>query len=275
MKTLYGLIGERLEHSLSPQIHELFFRQLDINAYYHLFEVRNTDLNAAISGLKALGSGGVNVTIPYKVAITKYIDMLSPEAQTIGSVNTVVFKNGFTTGYNTDYNGFSMMMDRFDIDVYHKNITVLGYGGAAKAVVRYLLDKQADYIEIAVRDKTKVDLEMESRTDCQVNITTFGDYSTMFAGNIIINCTPCGMYPNIVQSPFPPELIGKYEAAVDLIYNPFETAFLHSAREKGLKTVNGLYMLVGQAAAAQKLWNDVSISMSQVEAVYNTIKGIL
>lgn len=274
MKTLYGLLGNRLGHSISPQIHSLFFNQLDIDACYHLFEVRSTELNAALNGLKALGVLGVNVTIPYKVSIMEYLDRLSPEASTIGSVNTVIFKDESAIGHNTDYNGFEIMLKRYEIDAAHKDVTVLGYGGAAKAVIKYLLDTEAEKIKIVVRDKSKVNLVVPADAETQVDIIQFCDCSGI-NGELIINCTPSGMYPSTMQSPLPADIISRYHTAVDLIYNPLETVFLQDARRRGLKAVNGLYMLVAQAAAAQELWNGVTIDMPLIEKVYNTVHSIL
>lgn len=274
MKTLYGLLGNRLGHSISPQIHSLFFNLLGIDACYHLFEVRSTELVAALDGLKALGAVGANVTIPYKVSIMEHLDSLSQQAGVIGSVNTVIFRNESAIGDNTDYKGFETMLQRYDIDTANKDVTVLGFGGAAKAVIRYLLDNEAGKIRIVVRDKSKVNLAFPPAAETQVDIIAFSDCCEI-NGDIIINCTPVGMYPNTGQSPLPADFVSSYHTAVDLIYNPLETAFLQDARQRGCKAVNGLYMLVAQAAAAQELWNGVTIDMSEIEKVYNAVHQIL
>lgn len=268
MSTLYGLLGEKLGHSLSPTIHSLIFRQLHIEAYYHLFEVKGDELKNVVLGLKALGAGGVNVTIPYKVPIMDFLDSISREAKEIGSINTIVFKDDKSLGYNTDYFGFGRMLDKNNINVKNRKVVVLGSGGSAKGVLQYLLDNGTKSIIIASRDTYKLkDSDYYKRFD----LISYDKLGTLKDLDIIVNCTPSGMYPKVDACPVDENILSKFSSAVDLIYNPKETLFLKYAKKSGLKAVNGLYMLVAQAVAAEELWNDVKISRDQIDHIYNSL----
>ena len=153
MEKLYGLIGEKLSHTYSPFIHEKILHEINIEGHYGVFQVERKNIQYVVSGLKALGYSGVNVTIPYKTEIIDYIDDLSSEAKRIGAVNVIKFDQiGKSTGFNTDYYGFGMMLENYDVNIEHENILVLGTGGASKAVIQYLIDNGAGEITIASRD---------------------------------------------------------------------------------------------------------------------------
>ncbi|MCY6485010.1 shikimate dehydrogenase [Clostridium aestuarii] len=267
MKELYGLLGEKLGHSFSPKIHFSIFEKLNLEGYYHLFEVKNKKLKEAVDGFKALNVKGVNVTIPYKVKIIKYLDETSREAKAIGAVNTLCFKQDKIIGYNTDYYGFGMMLEKFNVDVKNKNVVILGTGGAAKAVVQYILDNGARNIIFVSRDINKVTKQFN-----KFKIIQYDQIKYLSEQDIVINCTPVGMYPQVENSPMDKEMISKFKTAVDLIYNPQETLFLKQARDQGLKAINGLYMLVGQAVKAQELWNDLKIDAKIVDKIYQGVE---
>ena len=266
MGKFYGLIGEKLGHSISPQIHDLVFKELNQEATYQLFQVKKARLKEVVQGLKYLGASGVNVTIPYKIDIMANLDNISAEAKRIGAINTICFKDEITTGFNTDYYGFGMLLQKFDIDINQKEIVILGTGGSSKAVIQYILDNGAAKVTLVTRNVLKTSLNK----DCE--IIDYEGLSKSSKGNIIINTTPVGMYPNVDISPIEKNILGKFEAAVDLIYNPLETLFLKNARESGCKVANGLYMLVGQAIASEELWNDISIEKNIVDKIYNHLR---
>lgn len=264
--SLYGLIGEKLKHSFSPNIHKMIFEELSIKGYYHLFELKKEDLKTALYGLKVLGSKGVNVTIPYKVDIMEYLDCISDEAKKIEAVNTICFKDHKTIGYNTDYYGFGMMLEKNNVDVKNKKAVVLGTGGASKAVIQYLVDNKIKEVSIVSRDIYKAREKYKG-----FQLIEYNQIKDLEGYSLIINCTPCGMYPNIKNSPVNRENLGMFETAVDLVYNPQETLFLRYAKEEGLKAINGLYMLVGQAVKAEELWNDIKIDSSICDRIYEKI----
>ncbi len=268
MGNLFGLIGEKLGHSLSPEIHSLLLKRLKQRGYYDLFEIERENIPAALNGLKALKARGVNVTIPYKVEVMEYMDKLSEEAEKIGAVNTIAFDDDLLTGYNTDYYGFGASLEKEKIRVENRGFAILGTGGASRAVAQYLIDNNAGKIIYASRSPERI---MYNYPD--IGIISYKDLGNVFNMDVIINCTPLGMYPDLETSPVDLEVLQHFKAAVDLIYNPGETKFLKSAASLGLITINGLYMLVAQAAAAQEIWNRVHINNEDVEEVYNIMKS--
>ena len=222
-----GLIGAHLAHSFSPQIHTAL-----ADYSYELVElppenigdfVRNGDFDA------------FNVTIPYKKDVMPFLDKISPEAQTIGAVNTVVrHADGTLHGYNTDYFGFNAMLDASGIEVQGKKVLVLGSGGASVTVQAVLADRGATEIVVIGR-------KLENNYD-NLHLHTDAD--------VIVNTTPVGMYPNNGQSPVALSRFPHCTGVLDVIYNPARTALLLEAEERGIPHMNGLFMLVAQAVKA-------------------------
>ena len=267
MNDLYGLLGEPLSHSLSPQIHSYIFGQLGLDAKYFLFPLKSGDLAAAVTGLKLLGATGVNITIPYKVTIMSMLDQISPEAKAIGAVNTILFKDQHTTGYNTDYHGFGLLLKNESISVNGKTAILLGTGGAAKMAACYLKDHGIGDLHLVTRTP------LDARST--LPLLSYGELALAPGADMIINCTPVGMFPHVEESPIHQQFLKKYSIAIDLIYNPFETRFLREAREFGLKTCNGLMMLVGQAVVAEELWQDQKINMAILQPLYSILSAHL
>lgn len=262
---LYGLIGENLGHSISPQIHSMLMENMGIEGYYSLFQVQKSRLSEAVRGLSAIGAVGANVTIPYKVSIIKYLDSLSHEAQKIGAVNTISFKNGEITGYNTDYHGFKKSLEAASIEITGKKAVILGTGGASKAVLQCLMDSGASDVLLVSRSSGNAQ-------DGNIKTMSYEELKKVKGWDMIINCTPVGMYPDIDAEPIDKNVISNFSSAVDLIYNPSETKFLKYARQLGIPNANGLYMLVSQAAAAQEIWQGVSIPDIIVEDIYEKLR---
>ena len=247
----YGLLGGKLGHSLSPQIHELFIKYTGIEGDYTLLETPQEDLPKRMEELRA-NYAGSNVTIPHKLHVMPLLDSITREAKAIGAVNTIKFDENGAEGYNTDYFGFGRMLEYNNIDVRAKRVAVLGTGGAARAVVKYMVDKRVGKLYLVTRDVAHVDKDfLKIAPKCK-----FIDYDGLAAltGDVIVNCTPVGMYPKVNAAPVTPEEISNFDAAVDLIYNPKQPLFLKQAAEAKMQTVNGLFMLVAQAVAAQEIW---------------------
>lgn len=268
MSNLYGLLGEKLTHSFSPQIHSMIFEEININGYYHLFEVKKENLEEAVNAFKVLQLSGINVTIPYKLKVMRYLDEISDEARKIGAVNTVVIRDNKSIGYNTDYYGFGMMLDSAKITINNSKAVILGTGGASKAVEQYLIDNGISEITYVTRDKIKNKMK-------DYKTIQYEELKDLKNQDIIINCTPCGMFPHIDECPVDSKILINYSAAVDLIYNPKQTKFLQYASDKGMKTINGLYMLVAQAVKAEELWVNKSISTDIVDKIYNKLSKII
>lgn len=268
MEKLFGLIGEKLGHTYSPLINDKIMEEINITGHYGTFQVKKENLKYVVPGLKALGYNGINVTIPYKTDIIKYLDYVSPEVEKIGAVNVVhINKDGRAIGHNTDYYGFGMMLENAKIKISGERALILGTGGASKAVSQYLKDKGIKDILFLTRD---VDRAKEKYPDDQVasyhKLNTIKDYST------IINTTPVGMYPNIDAAPLDKRYLINFSQAVDLIYNPLETLFIKEAKVLGLDYVGGLYMLVAQAVKSQEIWNHTNISETVIAKIFKLLK---
>ena len=247
----FGLIGGKLGHSLSPAIHQLFFEYTGKSGSYELLETELEALPELMGRLRE-GFTGTNVTIPHKLHVMPLLDEIAPEAQAIGAVNTIKFTSAGAFGYNTDYFGFGRMLEYNDITVTGKVCAVLGTGGAARAVVKYLADKKCAKLYLVTRDVFKVDSHF-AKIAPKIKVI---DYARLDAlqGDVLVNCTPVGMFPKVEAAPVSPEVSFAFDASVDLIYNPAQTLFLKQAAEAGNKAVNGLFMLVAQAVAAQEIW---------------------
>ncbi len=249
----FGLIGDRLGHSLSPQIHQRIFKELGIEGSYELLEIPPEKLSEAIQDMREQ-YGGVNVTIPHKINVMANLTTLSMEAQAIGAVNTIHFYNGAIRGYNTDYIGFGRLLNNNGITVEGKSAAVLGTGGASRAVLQYLIDHGVAKIFLASRNTQSISPYM--KTLCSAVPTQFVNYVHLgrYTGDLLINCTPVGMHPYSEASPVTTRTIEHFTTAIDLIYNPAKTLFLKEAEKLGKKAVNGLFMLVAQAIAAEEIW---------------------
>lgn len=258
----YGLLGERLSHSLSPEIHNKLFKKLNKEGAYKLFEVERDKLDEFSGALKLLKIKGVNVTVPYKKDIMRYIDDISQEAEKIGAINTIALENGNLYGYNTDYYGLGYMLRTNDICIEGKVAVILGNGGACRAVLQYLLDNKVSKVYIASRNPNS-----ESFDDKRVQLITYHELKKI-KGDILINSTPVGMYPNIDNTPVSEEIINNFNILVDLIYNPINTMFLNIGNTLGKKTVGGLHMLIGQGVKAQEIWHGLSISEEVIKEIY-------
>ena len=261
----YGLIGEKLSHSISPKIHNMIFETLNVNDSYRLFEIPKENIGNLREALKTLTIRGVNVTIPYKEKVIEYLDEISKEAKNIGAVNTIFNKSGKLIGYNTDYYGFKYMLEDKNINVKGKKVTVLGTGGASKAVITYLLDSHVS--EILLVSRKKKDLY---KNEEKIKVIEYKDLKGVL-GDIIINTTPVGMYPKMQDSPVTLEIIKNYDVLVDLIYNPLETEFIKLGKENNKITCSGLMMLVGQAVKAEEIWQHKAIDKKVIIDIYNKL----
>lgn len=260
----YGLVGEKLPHSLSPKIHNTLFKALNIQGAYKLFEVEREDLGKAIDSLKILKIKGVNVTIPYKQDVMKYLDFISEEAKKIGAVNTICLEDGKLFGYNTDYFGFGTIIKNNNVDIKDNIAMVLGNGGAAKAVITYLLDQGIKKIYLVSRKKK----DNIPYNDERVKVKSYEEIVDI-KGGILINTTPLGMYPHIDETPVGEGIINNFETLIDIIYNPKETRFLKIGKSLNKKVCGGIEMLVGQAIKAEEIWQGYSLENEITEELYS------
>lgn len=258
----YALIGEKLSHSLSPLIHELFFRKADIEGTYELCEVGQEELPGLLQRLREQGFQGVNVTIPYKNKIMNYLDDISEPAKAIGAVNTVVLSDEIK-GFNTDYDGFGRSLEHHGFDPVGKVCVVLGSGGASMAAVSYLDDHGAADVMIASRGPEAASVKYPGKRI--IAIDEFKAEGT----DLIVNATPVGMYPETDKSPLEKHQLAGASFIFDLIYNPAETLLMKYASELGISCCNGLFMLVAQAISAQEIWQGRKFSPELIKSIYD------
>ena len=237
MTATFGLLGRKLGHSFSPQIHRQIGEAAGRTYDYVLFEKEPGELEAFIKGGEW---EGLNVTVPYKEDVIPFLDELSGEAAAIGAVNTIVRKDGKLIGYNTDYYGFMHTLDINGVRVEGAKCLVLGAGGASKAVTAVLNDMDAGQVVVMSR---KGDV-------------TFADIADHKDADILINTTPVGMYPDTGKSLVYPGTFTKLKWVVDLIYNPLRTNLLCQAKKSLIEPISGLQMLVSQAVYSYMLFTD-------------------
>lgn len=248
---MYGLLGEKLGHSFSKEIHE------SIKQYeYNLIEVDRQNLDLF---LKERNFNAINVTIPYKEMVIPYLYYIDPIASKIGAVNTVINKDKKLYGYNTDYLGMKKLFQKENIDLNNKKVLILGTGGTSKTAYVLALDLGAKQIYKASRNPSENTISYEQAR------TLYNDV------DVIINTTPCGMYPNddlIIQL----DTFKNLQVVVDVIYNPINTKLIREAKKKNIKAVNGLYMLVAQAVCASNLFKKLECSIDQkINEIYSNI----
>lgn len=266
---IFGLFGEHLSHSLSPAIHNIIYEIINLEATYSLYQIRPDMLKDAVQGIRALDLRGVNVTIPYKVKIMEYLDEISTEAQKIGAVNTVLNINSVLTGYNTDYIGFGRMLNKYGVEAKGKTAVILGSGGAAKSVITYLEDAGISELIVVSRDPSSIHSFLNHK------VITYEYLSQLEQKDLLINCTPIGMYPNTGAAPITHNETARFETVIDLIYNPSVTQLLQQAINMKIPAYNGLYMLVSQAVAAVEIWNGINISDKIVDEVYEKLMRLI
>lgn len=241
-----GLLGRKLGHSYSPQIHA----QL-ADYSYTLFEKEPEKLE---SFLKSGDFSGINVTIPYKQAVIPYLDELSPLAQHLGAVNTIVRRDGKLIGHNTDYFGFVSMVERSGLNPKGKKCLILGSGGASKPAAAALAEMGAQVVVISHKDNTPENLQRH--TDAA----------------IVVNATPVGMYPKNGESPVDLELFPNLNGVLDLIFNPAKTELMLQAERRGLVAMGGLWMLVAQAKEASEWFSGQTIADSEITRIHGLLQ---
>lgn len=247
MDKIFGLLGRKLGHSYSPEIHS----QLG-NPAYRLIELEPRELEAF---LHRDNIGGLNVTIPYKLAVIPYLADLTEEARAIGSVNTIAWKNGKLTGHNTDCAGFRFMADLAGISFAGEKVLVFGSGGAS-LTAKYAAETGGAAQVVTIS---------RSGPDNYDNLDRHKD------AGILINATPLGMYPNTGVSPVDISRFPACKGVLDVVYNPLRTAFLAQAEELGIPHGGGLPMLVSQAAAAHEFFFDTTVEASKTTEILEYI----
>ncbi len=257
----FAVIGDPIAHTLSPNLHQEVYRQLELDASFEQIHVTPNSLDSFINSNKL---DGFNVTIPHKLSIIPFLKGLDEAAKTIGAVNCV--HNG--KGYNTDWIGFLKAMELNGVDLNGKDCTILGAGGAARAIAYGLVQADVNSILISNRTQTKADQLLDWINS--IFPTNFQSKNS----DIIINCTPLGMWPDTES--MPEVEIQNGQILADTIYNPLETAWLKAGKTKGAKTIGGLDMFIAQGLASADIWFGEKISEKiKLEDIKKVLKSEL
>lgn len=267
---LAAVVANPIKHSISPFIHNRAFEATNTNGVYLAWEVEGTDLAETVANIRRYQMFGINLSMPYKEQVIPYLDQLSEEARLIGAVNTVVNREGTLIGYNTDGKGFFKSLPSFKIS--GKRMVLLGAGGAAKAILAQAILDGVSQVSVFVRsgsiEKTRPYLEkLQNETGFKVDLFALEDVSELQAritdSDLLVNATSVGM--DGVSLPIPTSVLLPEKLLVaDVIYQPFETPFLKWARNQGNHAVNGLGMLLYQAAEAFQLWTGKEMPTDQI-----------
>ena len=245
----FAVIGDPIDHSLSPILHQWVYSHLKLDACYTKHQSSSQDLSMIIEKIKNSELSGVNVTIPHKTRILELLDLINPRAKAIGAVNVVSQEKGNIYGNNTDWYGFSLALKKNNIDVKNKTVTVIGAGGVSKAVIFALKHEGVSHINLLNRSFEKI---------CNIDdnlITThpLRELSSILKDDsILINCTSVGMKAK--ESPIDSDLITQHQTIIDTIYVPLKTALIRDAENVGARNLNGLDMFIYQGLASIDLW---------------------
>ena len=269
MPDTYAVIGDPIDHSLSPNIHNAAFRHLELDHSYIAYKISAGELNAGIDSLKKIRIAGFNVTIPHKIEIMKFLDDMDTTSKVIGAVNTVSNENGKLKGYNTDMIGFLDPIKKKNLAIKDSQVLLLGAGGAARAIVTAMIKEKASKITIVNRT--------------QENANKLADFAKKIGGNadavsiqkaneligdykFIINSTSIGMKNE--PSPISTRNINKNSVVYDIVYQPINTDLIKKSKENGATIIYGYEMLLSQAACSFEIWH-------KMEAPYDVMKKAL
>jgi shikimate dehydrogenase len=274
---MFAVIGHPIRHSLSPVMHNAAFRKLGLECEYDAFDVIKEELDKRMDDFRTGGFTGINVTIPHKVDVMRYMNSLSEDAALIGAVNTVKFGKK-TVGYNTDGVGCLRAFEEAGVKPSGKRVLILGAGGAGRAIALKLAKEKAAVVitdqipgkalELAgyIRENTGGTADAASPEEGTLE-------REIGKADILINATPAGMWPNTGETPVNPKIIREGMVVMDIVYNPAETKLLKEAKEKGCRTISGVGMFVHQGAESLRIWLGVEPPVDAMRnAVLNALK---
>ena len=260
----YFVIGNPIDHSLSPKLHNHWFKENNIDAIYEKKKIEEKNLQNIISEIKEKKINGINVTVPFKKSVSPYLDKLSREAEETQSVNTIILKNENLVGHNTDISGFTKAIRSLNFDIEGKKIFILGAGGVVPSIILALNKMNVSKIIISNRTKKKAeDLKLRFHN---LNVLDWGDIIDF---DMIINATSLGLNKETINLDF--SNFKNNKLFYDVIYNPAETNFLKEGRKLGNKAENGKLMFIYQAFEAFKLWHGIepNINYETLETLIN------
>ena len=246
----YFVIGNPINHSLSPKLHNYWLKENNIDAIYDKKKIEEKNLQTIISEVKEKKINGINVTVPFKRAVIPYLDRLSPEAEQTQSVNTIILSNDNLVGHNTDILGFDKAIKNLNFDMRGKKIFILGAGGVVPSIIFALNKMNVSKIIISNRTKEKAE-DLKSQFH-NLEVLEWGDINDF---DVIINATSLGLNKEFINLDF--SKFANNKLFYDVIYNPAETNFLKEAKKIGNKTENGKLMFIYQALEAFKIWHGI------------------
>ena len=256
---LCGVIGDPIEHTLSPIMHNAAFEALELDFVFLAFQVKAAEIGNAINGMRALNIHGLNVTMPHKDLVIKYLDQVDPTAKTIGSANTILKRDSRLLGFNTDGVGALNALEQNGVKPKGKKVLLLGAGGAAKAIA-FTLSQETDELVILSRTtKQATDLAalLKQKFNKKIEAGTLSSSTVknnLADADVLINATSIGMEPNTDKTPIELEWLKPNLAVMDIVYNPIETKLAKDAKTAGAKVVSGIEMLIYQGAASFEIW---------------------
>jgi len=269
---LLGVIGDPIEHSKSPQLHNYLIKHLNLNYCYLAFRAPPDQLNRLTDGFRAMGIAGFNITVPHKETIMPLLDGLSEDAEALGAVNTVVVEDGKLIGHNTDWVGFLNPLSEIDLQSQH--VVILGAGGAAKGIVYGLIQKRVGKLTLVNRTASKAEAlakHIQAQLGFDAVEVVEPDSELLISSTqevqLLVNTTSVGMWPKVDETPVSASMLHPNQIVYDLVYNPLETRLLKDARQVGAQTIDGLDMFIGQGIASFSKWTHTKVPIELLESV--------
>ena len=252
----YFVIGNPIDHSLSPKLHNYWLKENNIDAIYDKKKIDEKDLQATISEIKEKKTEGINVTVPFKKSVIPYLDRLSPEAEQTQSVNTIILTDDILVGHNTDISGFTKAIKDLNFSFEGKKVFILGAGGVVPSIIFALNKMNVSEINVSNRTRYKAD-DLKS----QFKISNVVDWGDLPKFDVIINATSLGLNNEAINLNYSD--IGDKKLFYDVIYNPSETRFLKEGKKLGNLSENGKLMFIYQASEAFKLWHGLEPKVNE------------
>jgi shikimate dehydrogenase len=269
MVKTYAVIGDPIDHTLSPNIHNAAFKKLEMDATYIAYKIAKGELAEGIESLKKIKISGFNVTIPHKVEITRYLDKMDQNCSVIGASNTVAYENGELKGYNTDLEGFLEPIKKRDIKMENSKVLLLGAGGAARAIVTAFRKEKCNQITIANRTSENAKELSEFSEKIGIDVQTIpldeiNESKNKF--DFIINATSIGLKNE--STPISKKILSSDVVVYDIVYRPMNTDLIKVAKESGAIVIYGYEMLLEQAIRSFEIWHGI-------KAPYDVMKKAL
>ena len=274
-----GIIGDPVDHTLSPAMHNTAFKELNLDFVYVAFRVRKDELKHAIAGAKSLDIHGLNVTMPHKNAVMKYLDEIYSTAKSISAVNTILNDEGRLKGYNTDGLGAIKALKENGISLKGKKLLLLGAGGAGKAIAFHAAQEVEELVILnrTTQKAKKLAEVLRKKFDKKINGNSLSAKiikEELRDADILVNATSVGMHPNVSRSLVDPSWLKPDLCVMDIVYNPIETKLAKDAKALGAKVISGVEMLVYQGAASFEIWTNHAAPVEVMkQAVLNKLES--